>query len=150
LSIFDLVVFLSLIVLQDKLVVFPREALQALLQAFNARFQILVKTGRGSWQACQLGERLRFFGTLFVNFQQHSGGAKEVAGRVANLLSLVESFCYPIDGFIGVVFRERTATPFKESDQNTAKFQVLRADRSRSGSREASNLSNASWLRAHF
>ena len=55
----------------------------------------------------------------------HPRDADGVLRRFTNHFTLGYFSGDAVDGFVGVIFGERTAPPFKQSDQMTAQFQIF-------------------------
>src|SRR5262249_33986484 len=117
--------FFSLVVLDDQFTVVGREFLKAASQALNRAFR-RVFVGHDELGAGRLSKRLLLSGAAFGYLeQQHSRDAYAITGRISDLLAFCNSLGHAIDGFIGVVFWERTAAPLKESGQVAPNLDVL-------------------------
>src|SRR6266511_1522135 len=73
----------------------------------------------------QVVERMKLTRALFLDFEvKQSRHPEKVLREIAYILALGNSFRDPVDGFVRVIFRERTPAPLKEPGQLTARFRI--------------------------
>jgi len=65
---------------------------------------------------------------FFVDLQKkHSRYSEVVTGRIENLFAFNQPFGDPVNRFVGMIFREGAAAPFKEPHQFAASLKILLA-----------------------
>ena len=96
-------------------------------------------------------QRTRLLGAVAAHFpNQHARDPDAVGCYVPNFLALPDLSRTTIDGFIGVFVGRGASAPLEETDKVAADLEVARPAASRSGPRESSSLSKASWVSVHF